>query len=117
MGVRVLEGDSIRRVSQAEEEAEDLIEDAAEQAERIRSDSENEYSRKILSAQEKARRESAGLKVQVRREADEEIKAIQKNVQWECRMLGLQSGAKMDTAVRAVLEMLGVPEPMSKDGG
>jgi vacuolar-type H+-ATPase subunit H len=99
-------GDSIRQVRQAEDEAEDVIEEAAEQVERLRSDARNDYSIRVMSATEKARRSAESLRTQVLREAAEEIGAINKSARWEREMLALDSSKKTDAALKRVLGML-----------
>lgn len=99
-------GDSIRRVKDVEEEAEDLIDDAADEAVRVESQSKHEYSVRILSAQERARKASEGIRDQLLKEADEEVRVIRKNAERERRILTIESGNRSEEAVRLVLEKL-----------
>ena len=99
-------GDSIRRVRQVEEEAEDLIDDSADEAVRVESQSKQEYSVRILSAQERARKASVGIRDQLLKEADEEVRAIRKNAERQRRILALESSNRSEDALRVVLETL-----------
>jgi len=99
-------GDSIRRIKQVEEEAEDLIDDAADETFRVESQSKQEYSVRILSAQERARRASEGIRDQLLKEADEEVRAIRKTAERQRRILALESSNRSEDAVRVVLQTL-----------
>lgn len=99
-------GDSIRRVRLAEDEAEDIIENAAEEVERLRSDARNDYSLSVMKAVQKAREEAESVRAQALHEAEEEIKALTKSAKIEREMLTLDSNKKVEDAVRKVLEML-----------
>jgi vacuolar-type H+-ATPase subunit H len=106
MGDDIMEGDSIRRIKQVEEEAEDLIDDAADETHRVESQSKQEYSVRILSAQERARKTSEGIRDQLLKEADEEVRAIRKDAEHKRGILNLQSGSQTGDAVRVVLQTL-----------
>lgn len=110
-------GDSIRRVRQAEDEAEDIIEAAAEQVERLESDARRDYSMRVLAAQERARKDGARRRAQALKQAEEEISVVRKDADWERRMITLTGGNRMGEAVAAVLEMLEGFGTARRDGG
>lgn len=99
-------GNSIRRVRQAEDEAEDIVEEAAEQVERLKSDTAQDCSMKVLSAKQKARAEAQDVRTQVLREADEEVGAIEKCALTEREALVREADRRSELAVKVVLEML-----------
>lgn len=99
-------GDSIRRVRLAEDQAEDIVEEAAEQVERLRSDTLNDYSLRVMRATQKAREAADELRAQVLSEADGEIQSIHKSAKLEREILAIESSKKIDAAVATVLEML-----------
>ncbi len=99
-------GDSIRRVRQAEDEAEDIVEEAAEQVERLRSDTKQDCSMKVLSAKQRAREAARGVRAQVLKEAEEEVGAIAKCAATEREAIAREAERKSERAVKAVLEML-----------
>jgi len=109
-------GDSIRRVRQAEDEAEDIVEAAAEQVERLESDARREQSMRMLAAQEKARRDGARARVQALKEAHEEIEAVWKDAGWQQRIVAITGRNRMTEAVAAVLEILEGFGTISDDG-
>lgn len=99
-------GDSIRKVRQAEDEGEDIIEEAAEQVERLMSTARNDYSLRVMSATQKARKTGESLRAQVLREAADEISAINTSAKKERERLAAHSNRKATAAVRRVVEML-----------
>jgi len=110
-------GDSLRRVRQVEEEAEDLIEEAAEEADRLASVARQDYSMTIMAAERRARKEGEVIREQILKEAEEEVKAIRKDHDWERKMLYMEGNRRMDGVVGEVLQALGLVEPGKADGG
>jgi vacuolar-type H+-ATPase subunit H len=99
-------GDSIRAVRQAEDEAEDIIEAAAEQVERLDTDARQRYSMKILSAKERARHDAASIRGQAIQQAQEEIDAVWKDANRQKNEMGKRWSSRVDEAVAMVLDML-----------
>lgn len=99
-------GNSIRKVRQAEDEAEDIVEEAAERVERLKSDTAQDCSMKVLSAKQKARGEAQDVRAQILREADEEVGAIEKCAVTEREAIAREANRRSELAVKVVLEML-----------
>ncbi|MHB8893668.1 MAG: hypothetical protein ACYC99_00615 [Candidatus Geothermincolia bacterium] len=99
-------GESIKRVRRAEEKAEDTIEAAAEEVERVEADASRDYSMMVLAAIERARKDGAKARAQALKQAEEEISVVRKDADWERSMIALNGRNRMDEAVAAVLEIL-----------
>lgn len=100
-------GDSIRRVRLAEDQAEDIVEAAAEQAERLMSDARNDYSLRLMTARRQARESAEGIRAAILREAAEEVASINDDAKLERESLESESAARVDLAVKRVLEIIG----------
>lgn len=100
-------GDSIRRVRLAEDQAEDIVEAAAEQAERIMSDARNDCSLEVMTARRQARESAGEIRTAILREAAEEVASINGDAKLERESLESGSAARADLAVKRVLEIIG----------
>lgn len=109
LGVRFIQvvempKDGLRKIREAEERAEDLVDYALENADRVASDAQTEASRLLSDAEAKAGREVSRLRAQVEAETKAEIAAIDQDTEKQRDMIRKQGTKHMEEAVRAIVE-------------
>ena len=98
--------ESIRKVRRAEEQAEDLIDDALDQSDRLVSDGRFEASGRIAASDERARREAEQIRMELAREADAEVEKIKQEAEKERNRIHERGLLFMDDAVKMVFDSL-----------
>ncbi|MFH1149696.1 MAG: hypothetical protein V1748_04405 [Actinomycetota bacterium] len=98
--------EGIRKVREAEEEAEDKIDAASERAERIIADGSDAASRVLAAAEGRASARAREIQEQARLETDVEIRAIEQAAEKERERVTRLAEMHRDAAVKVVLEAM-----------
>jgi vacuolar-type H+-ATPase subunit H len=98
--------ESIKKVRDAEEEAEDLIDGALEQADRLISDGRSEASGRVAAAEARARREGEELRRGIMEEAEKEVMEIKEEAEARRQSINRIGQWRIGRAVEAVLDAL-----------
>jgi vacuolar-type H+-ATPase subunit H len=101
--------ESIRKVRRAEEQAEDLIDEALEQSDRLISDGRFEASSRIAVSDERARREAEEIHMEHIREADAEVEETEREAEKERNRIRERGLLFIEDAVKVVLEVITGP--------
>ena len=98
--------ESIRKVRRAEEQAEDSIDDALDQSDRLISDGRFEASSRIAASDESARREAEDIRMGLMREADAEVEETKQEAEKERNRIRERGLLFIDDAVKVVIEAI-----------
>jgi len=96
----------LRRIKDAEERAEGLIDDALDNADRIASDAQIDATRIVSDAEGKARQEASRLAARIKDEAEAEIQATNLETEKQRDIIRKQGKQQMEEAVIAIVEGL-----------
>ena len=96
--------EGLQKVKEAESEAERLVDAAVEEADRLLDDAELEASRRVAVAESRARHESDELRRRLEGETEAEIQTINEDAERQRHEIRDGGLARMDEAVKAVLE-------------
>lgn len=100
--------ESIKKVREAEEQAEDIVHDAADEADRVIADARLEATRRISAAGERATGENSTMRRRLEQETESEVQAIWRRARAERERIKGEGNIRMDSAIKAVLEMMGL---------
>lgn len=101
--------EGIKRVRQAEDAAEDIIDEAAEAADRMISDARAEASRRVAAAAEKARRDGGELAKRIKKETDEQVRSQREDTERARLAIKQRAVKSIGSAVRTVLDTIESP--------
>lgn len=107
MGDMPTEG--LRRIREAEDEAESLIDIALDGFDRTLQDTRHEASRRILSAEARAKNDSDEIRARLALEAESEAQEIGRRAEVERGKVRDQALSRMAEAVGSVLEVIEKP--------
>jgi vacuolar-type H+-ATPase subunit H len=96
--------EGIKKVRQAEDKAEDIIDAAAEDADRIIADAKREASRRVRAAGERARHEGGELKRKLMLRADDQVLSVKKATDRELSEVRRRAHVGFDRAVQILLD-------------
>lgn len=100
--------EALRRVRETEEKAEDLIDSAYYEADRILADARTDAARTIDAAQDKVRREITFIRSSLDKEAQREIESINSRTAAERESMRGSAEARMGQSVETVLKAVGL---------
>jgi V/A-type H+-transporting ATPase subunit G/H len=98
--------ESIRNVRRAEAQAEELVDDASEQSDRLMSDGRFEASDRIAAAEERAREEGERIRRELLQEAEAEVEQIEQEAEKERQRIRERGPLFVDSAVKVVLDSI-----------
>jgi len=105
---RLMPTEALRRVRETEEKAEDLIDSAYYEADRILADARTDAARTIDAAQDKVRREITFIRSSLDKEAQREIESINSRTAAERESMRGSAEARMGQSVETVLKAVGL---------
>lgn len=108
--------EALRKVRDTEEKAEDLIHSAYDEADRILADARSDAARMVDGAQNRVRREVTFIRSSLDKEANEEIQALQARSAAEREKIHQVALARIEEAVRTVLEKIGIEDREGQAG-